>query len=171
MTVEPPGRPRRPELTRDPAPIAEPPMPAAAKTGLRGWTGALIGLLVALAASILFVGEARTQLEQAYGDGSGKTGQAVSWLINGLLGALALLGVLELFVLTRVRRRRRGARIVLSLLGLATAASLPTVADILAGPPWHGTIVRGALWVAGGSMVLSTLVLWLPPVTRWLRRR
>jgi len=161
------GRPRRPEISRDPAPLAPERAPRAARIGFGLWGAGLLAAFGGLLAAVLWQGEARQRLVGTSMDQTGQ--QAVTALLYAALAAFGALCVLEFLALSGLRRHRRGRRPVLTLLAVAHAWATPVALSVFAPAGVHGTGVEVALYLAAALAVAGSLPLWAPSVTRWLR--
>lgn len=163
------GRPRRPELTRDPAPLRAVRPPVAVRRLFLAWTVALLASFLGLLGGVLFVSDARRQLLEgpAVGD-QAAFGQAVVYLHFGALASLAVLLVVELVAVRAFRTRRRG-RILGTVVGVGHGAAAPLLSEVIAGPGIVGVVIA-ALIIGGGVLAaLSALALWLSAISRWKR--
>lgn len=161
------GRPRRPDISRDPAPLAPERAPRPARIGFGLWGAGLLAAFGGLLAAVLWQGEAKQRLIDASVDQAGQ--QAVTLLLSATLGAFGALCVLEFLVLSGMRRHRRGRRPVLTVLAIAHAWVTPVALAVFAPSGVHGTGVDVALYAAAALVVAGSLPLWAPSVTRWLR--
>ena len=163
-----PGRPRRPPVSRDPAPLAPERAPRPARLGFGLWGAGLLAAFAGLLAAVLWQGEATQRLIDARPvDRAGQ--QAVAALLYGTLAAYGVLIVVEFLVLSGLRRHRRGRRPVLTVLALAQAWVTPVVLAVVSPAGVHGTGVDAALYASAGLVLAGSLPLWTPSVTRWLR--
>lgn len=163
-----PGRPRRPQLSRDPAPLRPVRPPDGVRRLFGVWTASCLTTFLGLLGAVLFLTDARQELLDARPDASEAIRSAIGWLHLGALGVVAVVVLLEVVALARVKRHRRG-RIAATLLVVVHAAASPLLIEVAAGPGPVGLAVAGLLGAGAVLAVVGAVWLWLPLVTRWLR--
>lgn len=177
MTTPPPtapdafdqaGRPRRPDLARDPAPLRPVRPPVAVRRLFGVWLASMLSTFLGLLGGVLFLTDARAELLAARPDANAALQGAMGTLHLAALGAVAVLVLLELVATAAVRRRRRG-RVAVTLLAVGHAVAAPLLIEVIAGPAPVGLAVGGLLAAGAVLALLGALWLWLPVVTRWAR--
>lgn len=169
-----PSRPPRPEMERKAAPksmaVQRPGIVKAAGTLL--YAGLGVGLLGVIT-SFLWREGTRTSLidAMAISEAEAATKERVADIfLYGSIGAMLLLLLIELLLVSRIGSGRAGARVGLTILVPAHLVLLFYAQGIIPETDWHGTLIQVSLLVLAVLLVVGTALTWAPTASRWLAR-
>jgi tellurite resistance protein TehA-like permease len=171
----PPARPSRPPVSFTPMrePV-DPRRPRPVDAAIALWVLALLGLIASAALVGLKQEGVRATLRQSLGDdhptrSAGDIRAAVDITMIGAGAIVVIIVLLVIYGSVRIRERLSGSRTTLTTMGVLTAVGAVGFWTVLE-PARHE--VSPALdilpFAVAGLAVIATVLLFLPPVSRWL---